>query len=39
MKNKSICCIGVGHVGGPTTVVALKCPDIKVTVLTKIKIK
>lgn len=34
MKIKSICCIGAGYVGGPTmSVIALKCPDIKVTVL------
>ena len=29
-----ICCIGAGYVGGPTcSVLALKCPDIKVTVV------
>lgn len=29
-----ICCIGAGYVGGPTcSVMALKCPDIKVTVV------
>lgn len=29
-----ICCIGGGYVGGPTcSVLALKCPDIKVTVV------
>ncbi len=29
-----ICCIGAGYVGGPTmTVIAQKCPDIKVTVV------
>lgn len=29
-----ICCIGAGYVGGPTmAVIALKCPDIKVTVV------
>lgn len=34
MKIKSICCIGAGYVGGPTmSVIALKCPDIKVTVV------
>ena len=31
---KSICCIGAGYVGGPTmAVIALKCPEIKVTVV------
>ena len=30
---KSICCIGAGYVGGPTcAVIALNCPDIKVTI-------
>ena len=34
MKTKSICCIGAGYVGGPTmAVIALKCPEIKVTVV------
>jgi UDPglucose 6-dehydrogenase len=34
MKVNSICCIGAGYVGGPTmAVIALKCPDIKVTVV------
>jgi len=34
MKIKKICCIGAGYVGGPTmAVIALKCPDIKVTVV------
>ena len=34
MKIKSICCIGAGYVGGPTmAVIALKCPQIKVTVV------
>jgi UDPglucose 6-dehydrogenase len=34
MKIKNICCIGAGYVGGPTmTVIAQKCPDIKVTVV------
>ena len=34
MKIKKICCIGAGYVGGPTmSVIALKCPDIKVTVV------
>ena len=32
MKINKICCIGAGYVGGPTmAVIALKCPDIKVT--------
>jgi UDPglucose 6-dehydrogenase len=31
---KSICCIGAGYVGGPTmSVIAQKCPEIKVTVV------
>ncbi|XP_070501933.1 UDP-glucose 6-dehydrogenase isoform X1 [Chironomus tepperi] len=31
---KHICCIGAGYVGGPTcSVMALMCPDIKVTVV------
>lgn len=34
MKIKNICCIGAGYVGGPTmSVIALKCPNIKVTVV------
>ena len=34
MKVTNICCIGAGYVGGPTmAVVALKCPEIKVTVV------
>ena len=34
MKIKKICCLGAGYVGGPTmSVIALKCPDIKVTVV------
>ena len=34
MKVKNICCIGAGYVGGPTmTVIAQKCPNIKVTVV------
>lgn len=34
MKIKNICCIGAGYVGGPTmAVIALKCPEIKVTVV------
>lgn len=29
-----VCCIGAGYVGGPTcAVIALKCPDIKVTIV------
>ena len=42
MKIKNICCIGAGYVGGPTmAVIALKCPEIKVTVvdINKEKIK
>jgi UDPglucose 6-dehydrogenase len=34
MQIKNICCIGAGYVGGPTmAVIALKCPDIKFTVV------
>lgn len=34
MKISKICCIGAGYVGGPTmSVIANKCPDIKVTVV------
>jgi len=34
VKIKNICCIGAGYVGGPTmSVIAQKCPDIKVTVV------
>ena len=34
MSIKSICCIGAGYVGGPTmTVIAQKCPHVKVTVV------
>ena len=34
MKVNRICCIGAGYVGGPTmAVIALKCPEIKVTVV------
>ncbi|WP_438969466.1 nucleotide sugar dehydrogenase [Nonlabens sp.] len=34
MKIKNICCIGAGYVGGPTmTMIAAKCPDIKVNVV------
>jgi len=33
-KITNICCIGAGYVGGPTmAVIALKCPEIKVTVV------
>jgi len=31
---KNICCIGAGYVGGPTmSVIALKCPDLNVTIV------
>jgi UDPglucose 6-dehydrogenase len=34
MGIKNICCIGAGYVGGPTmAVIALKCPNINVTVI------
>jgi len=34
MNIKNICCIGAGYVGGPTmSVLAYKCPDIKVTLV------
>jgi len=34
MKVKNICCIGAGYVGGPTmSIIAQKCPDIKVVVV------
>ena len=34
MQIKNICCIGAGYVGGPTmAVIALKCPNINVTVV------
>ncbi len=34
MKVKNICCIGAGYVGGPTmSVIAQKCPEVKVTVV------
>ena len=34
MKVNEICCIGAGYVGGPTmAVIALKSPDVKVTVV------
>lgn len=40
MKIKNICCIGAGYVGGPTmAVIALKCPNLKVTVVDKDKNK
>lgn len=36
MKIKNICCIGAGYVGGPTmAVIALKCPELKITVVDK----
>ena len=35
-KNENICCIGAGYVGGPTmAVIALECPEIKITVVDK----
>ena len=35
-KIQNICCIGAGYVGGPTcSVIADRCPDIKVTVVDK----
>jgi UDPglucose 6-dehydrogenase len=35
-KIRNICCLGAGYVGGPTcSVMAWKCPDIKVTVVDK----
>tara|TARA_B100000963_G_scaffold361526_1_gene397446 strand:+ start:4499 stop:5875 length:1377 start_codon:yes stop_codon:yes gene_type:complete len=34
MAKKEICCIGAGYVGGPTmAVIALKCPEYKITVV------
>ena len=31
---QKICCIGAGYVGGPTcSIIALKCPDVQVTVV------
>ncbi|XP_044269206.1 UDP-glucose 6-dehydrogenase isoform X2 [Tribolium madens] len=34
MVVKKICCVGAGYVGGPTcSVIALKCPEIQVTVV------
>ncbi|XP_071443951.1 UDP-glucose 6-dehydrogenase-like [Hetaerina americana] len=36
MPIKKICCIGAGYVGGPScSVMAMKCPDITVTVVDK----
>jgi len=36
IKIRNICCIGAGYVGGPTmSVIADKCPDIKVEVVDK----
>ena len=36
LKVSKICCLGAGYVGGPTcTVIASKCPEIKVTVVDK----
>ena len=33
-KISNICCIGAGYVGGPTmSVIALKCPNIKINVV------
>ena len=38
MEIKNICCIGAGYVGGPTmSVIADRCPEIKVTVVDKNK--
>lgn len=38
MTIRKICCIGAGYVGGPTcSVIALKCPEIQVTVIDKSK--
>ncbi|KAJ8673076.1 hypothetical protein QAD02_004337 [Eretmocerus hayati] len=38
MPITKICCIGAGYVGGPTcSVIALKCPHIRVTVVDKSK--
>ena len=34
MNISNICCIGAGFVGGPTmAVIALNCPEIKITVV------
>lgn len=36
MVIEKICCLGAGYVGGPTcSVIALKCPNIQVTVCDK----
>ncbi|XP_076039765.1 UDP-glucose 6-dehydrogenase sgl isoform X2 [Oratosquilla oratoria] len=36
MVIKNVCCIGAGYVGGPTcSVIAWKCPDLRVTVVDK----
>lgn len=36
MVISKICCIGAGYVGGPTcSVMASKCPNIKITVVDK----
>lgn len=38
MVISKICCIGAGYVGGPTSsVLALKCPDIQMTVVDQSK--
>ena len=38
MVIEKICCIGAGYVGGPTcSVLAYKCPNIKVTVCDRSK--
>ena len=40
MDIKNICCIGAGYVGGPTmAVIALKCPEIKITVVDNNEVK
>nr|CAG4650857.1 EOG090X03RJ [Simocephalus serrulatus]SVE94152.1 EOG090X03RJ [Simocephalus serrulatus] len=37
---RKICCIGAGYVGGPTcSVLALKCPDIQVTVVDRSELR
>lgn len=37
-KITKICCIGAGYVGGPTcSVMAYKCPNIRITVVDKSK--
>jgi len=34
VRVKKICCIGAGYVGGPTcSVIALKCPNVQVTIV------